>query len=572
VVIKNAKIPILQLDIFMNNIKIKCDISVNNDHGIRNSYLLKQLCDQDERVAKLVSVVKRMAMNLGINDASKSTLNSYSWVLLVVHFLQSGLENPVLPKTPDFLVIPELKSCELGSLASVGSRLEKSDFKAKNSMSIGELFYQWLVYYTLSFNFDDFAISIKDDAVYSKRGKEVIESLALRDGQTVDMALDTKKPSETETEKPLDVKYSDIQYTETLDDIEALVSEKIEASKKPKSNKLAVLHLTPTFEAQQKLIKSHARVLPGKPWFEKNIHKNPICIIEPLEGYNTARAVKNNGKNIIDELEHCMGKICDLNFQDFNLSKLDEICKLRLVSQKQEQGEKKREKNKTRKEQQEERKKVKKEKQEAKAQAKFDANSEKRKVQNEKKAENKDENGVAKEIRGPKEKKAPRDNRLTKDNFADKGDPVAKKKKLLSNIVEFQTDSRRRSNATDAEDDSSSEFSEIELSAKKSVSKGGKKRAEKVDKLDDEKHGHQLNDQTKKIRKLQDENTKLRKDNKKLQQDFITFKNKTNKNLDQKIKLIKKLQAELEEQNLKNVKNSGKTQFETEFKTVLNQN
>merc|ERR1712127_548822 len=79
--------------------------------------------------------------------------------------------------------------------------------------------------------------------------------------------------------------------------------------------------------------------------------------------------------------------------------------------------------------------------------------------------------------------------------------------------------------------------SEIELSAKKSVSKSsksGKKRAEKIDKLDDEKNGHQLNDQTKKVRKLRDENKSLRKQNKKLQQDFITFKNKSSKNLDQK--------------------------------------
>lgn len=35
--------------------------------------------------------------------------------------------------------------------------------------------------------------------------------------------------------------------------------------------------------------------------------------------------------------------------------------------------------------------------------------------------------------------------------------------------------------------------------------------------------------------------------------------------------MIKKLQAQLEEQHSK-IKNSGKTQFETEFKTVLNQN
>merc|ERR1712071_6927 len=225
----------------------------------------------------------------------------------------------------------------------------------------------------------------------------------------------------------------------------------------------------------------------------------------------------------------------------------------------------------------EEDEKVKKEKQDEKKQAKFDVKNEKRRAENEKKDENRDENGVAREKRGSKEKKGPRDNRLTKDNFADKGDPVAKKKKLLSNIVEFQVDSRRRSNATDAEDESSSEFSEIELSAKKSVSKSsksGKKRVEKIDKLDDEKNGHQLNDQTKKVRKLQDENKNLRKQNKKLQQDFITFKNKSSKNLDQKIKLIKKLQAELEEMNLKNEKHStsGKTQFETEFKTVLNQN
>lgn len=535
----------------MNNINIKCDISVNNDHGIRNSYMLKQLCDQDTRVAQLVSVVKRMAMNLDINDASKSTLNSYSWVLLVVHFLQSGLETPILPKSADFVNIQELKSCDLSCIGnSEGSKIGRcgSNFESKNSMSIGELFYHWLVYYTLSFNFDDFAISIKDDAVFSKKGKEVIESLA----------QERVVGEEELTDK-----------TETLDDIETLVFEKVDlcrdsTDKLAKKSSTQKLRLTPTFEAQQKLIKRQAKLLPGKPWFEKNIHKNPICIVEPLDGYNTARAVKNNGKHIIDELEHCMGEICDLDFEDFNLQKLDEICKLRSVSQKQEQGKKKQERNKTRKEQQEERKKAKKEKQDEKKQAKFDVKSEKKRVENNEKKDNK---------KGSTEKKAPRDNRLTKDNFADRGNPVAKKKKLISNIVE--AGSRRRSNATDADEeedqDSDIDFVEIELSAKKSASKGGKKRAEQIDKFDDEKHGHQLNDQTKKVRKLQDENNSLRKQNNKLQQDFITFKNKSNKNLDQKNKMIKKLQAQLEEQHSK-IKNSGKTQFETEFKTVLNQN
>ena len=44
----------------------------------------------EPRVRPIIMVVKKWAQHYGINDASKGTLSSYTLVLMVLHYLQSG--------------------------------------------------------------------------------------------------------------------------------------------------------------------------------------------------------------------------------------------------------------------------------------------------------------------------------------------------------------------------------------------------------------------------------------------------------------------------------------------------
>ncbi|NXK67565.1 GLD2 polymerase, partial [Sylvietta virens] len=81
-----AKVPIVK---FRDKVNVDFDLNVNNVIGIRNTFLLRTYAFIENRVRPLVLVVKKWASFHDINDASRGTLNSYSLVLMVLHYLQS---------------------------------------------------------------------------------------------------------------------------------------------------------------------------------------------------------------------------------------------------------------------------------------------------------------------------------------------------------------------------------------------------------------------------------------------------------------------------------------------------
>ncbi|NXX50159.1 GLD2 polymerase, partial [Tricholaema leucomelas] len=87
-----AKVPIVK---FRDKVR-QFDLNVNNVVGIRNTFLLRTYSCIENRVRPLVVIVKKWASFHEINDASRGTLNSYSLVLMVLHYLQT-LPEPILP-------------------------------------------------------------------------------------------------------------------------------------------------------------------------------------------------------------------------------------------------------------------------------------------------------------------------------------------------------------------------------------------------------------------------------------------------------------------------------------------
>merc|ERR1712178_119535 len=77
-------------------------------------------------------------------------------------------------------------------------------------------------------------------------------------------------------------------------------------------------------------------------WFEHDNPRTAIWIVEPLEGYNTARAVKGNGNDILDSLKRFTEEMCKLEFETWNFKKLEKVCKQ--VKHQKEMEEKKRKK------------------------------------------------------------------------------------------------------------------------------------------------------------------------------------------------------------------------------------
>lgn len=106
--------PILRITFNAPFEDITVDLNANNPVGIKNTHLLYyyahckslflqirvkniKMCNLfkniqgDWRVRPLVMIVKEWGRRQGINDASRSTLSSYSLVLMVIHYLQCKL-------------------------------------------------------------------------------------------------------------------------------------------------------------------------------------------------------------------------------------------------------------------------------------------------------------------------------------------------------------------------------------------------------------------------------------------------------------------------------------------------
>lgn len=76
--------------------QMEVDFCINNELGVRNSKMLAVYCQYDTRVLKLGRLVKDWAKRHQLVGTADGYLNSYAYMLLVIHYLQS-LEPPVVP-------------------------------------------------------------------------------------------------------------------------------------------------------------------------------------------------------------------------------------------------------------------------------------------------------------------------------------------------------------------------------------------------------------------------------------------------------------------------------------------
>uniref|UniRef100_A0A183CKM2 PAP-associated domain-containing protein n=1 Tax=Globodera pallida TaxID=36090 RepID=A0A183CKM2_GLOPA len=102
-----AKVPILKMTFAQPYTNLEVDMNVNNIAGVYNSFLLHNY----SRFPALCLLVKHWAKIKGISEACEGYLNSYSLILMVLHFLQCGVEPPILPNLQH--LYPDLFSCNL---------------------------------------------------------------------------------------------------------------------------------------------------------------------------------------------------------------------------------------------------------------------------------------------------------------------------------------------------------------------------------------------------------------------------------------------------------------------------
>lgn len=165
-----AKVPILRATFNPPFENIIVDLNANNSVAIRNTHLLCYYSAFDWRVRPLVCVIKEWAKRRGINDANKSSLTSYSLVLLVIHYLQCGMPIPVLPSLQQLFPERFGNQIDVRSLNVTESLAEVIEWdNDRNSMSLGELLIGFFKYYQEEFDFDTDAISVRLGRVVGRK-------------------------------------------------------------------------------------------------------------------------------------------------------------------------------------------------------------------------------------------------------------------------------------------------------------------------------------------------------------------------------------------------------------------
>ncbi|KAL4916789.1 hypothetical protein BDW62DRAFT_211625 [Aspergillus aurantiobrunneus] len=168
VCISHAKVPIVK--IWDPELRLACDMNVNNTLALENTRMVRTYVEIDERVRPLAMIIKHWTKRRILNDAGLGgTLSSYTWICLIVNFLQTR-NPPILPSlqarphkqrlTADGLVCSF--DDDLNSLVGYGS---------ENKQSLGELFFQFFRYYGHELDYEKYVISVREGRLISKEGK-----------------------------------------------------------------------------------------------------------------------------------------------------------------------------------------------------------------------------------------------------------------------------------------------------------------------------------------------------------------------------------------------------------------
>ena len=88
-----AKVPIVKFNYTFNGVTYEGDISYYNILAQRNTKLLHFYANFDKRCRILGYVLKSMAKLCGVADASRGSISSYGYTLLLIHYLQVYLIN-----------------------------------------------------------------------------------------------------------------------------------------------------------------------------------------------------------------------------------------------------------------------------------------------------------------------------------------------------------------------------------------------------------------------------------------------------------------------------------------------
>ncbi|KAJ0406657.1 hypothetical protein P43SY_009768 [Pythium insidiosum] len=185
-VIAMARVPVIRFTHLRSG--LECDLCFDNYLGYVNTQLLRTYASLDERCRMLGIVVKHWAKQRGISDASLGFLSSYSFILLVIYFLQvkarllPSLQHPALQATvPASLRLRyrgiEVSFCRNDDVAREFLRenpIEHPRWTPKlaptQELSVGALLLGFFAFYAEEFDFAQSVVSVRQpERVWTKQ-------------------------------------------------------------------------------------------------------------------------------------------------------------------------------------------------------------------------------------------------------------------------------------------------------------------------------------------------------------------------------------------------------------------
>ncbi|XP_037553824.1 terminal uridylyltransferase 4 [Nematolebias whitei] len=161
--ITTAKVPIVKFEHRQSG--LEGDVSLYNTLAQHNTRMLATYAALDPRVQLLGYTIKVFAKRCDIGDASRGSLSSYAYILMVLYFLQQR-QPPVIPvlqeifdgKTVPQRMVDGWNAFFFDDLAELRQRLSNCQ---PNTESVGELWLGLLRFYTEEFDFKEHVISIR---------------------------------------------------------------------------------------------------------------------------------------------------------------------------------------------------------------------------------------------------------------------------------------------------------------------------------------------------------------------------------------------------------------------------
>ncbi|KAM5148779.1 terminal uridylyltransferase 4 isoform 2-T2 [Mantella aurantiaca] len=161
--ITTAKVPIVKFE--HRESGVEGDISLYNTLAQHNTRMLATYAAIDPRVKYLGYAVKFFAKRCDIGDASRGSLSSYAYILMVLYFLQQR-NPPVIPVLQEIYggqIIPQRMVDGWNAFFFDNTEELRIWFPSlgKNLESVGELWLGFLRFYTEEFDFKEHVISIR---------------------------------------------------------------------------------------------------------------------------------------------------------------------------------------------------------------------------------------------------------------------------------------------------------------------------------------------------------------------------------------------------------------------------